>query len=710
MIKRAFKFTILIALCMILTLQVAAAPVDPYTRVDVPGGSSENIYSREMYTATEKITANTLGLTESLEGISDIFSTSSGTVYILCEKPARVIRLNKDYTSAEEITLVDKSGNKIDYTGAKGIFCDSDDNIYIADTANARVLICNRQGVLQNEIVRPKTNLVPEDFIFSPTAIEKDKKGYTYILSDGCYYGALLYSPSNEFVGFYGSNTVKSTALDTLSYLWNELTSNDEKKANSLKTLPYSFTDFCLNSEGYLVTCTGSTEVGSNGEGQIRIVNAAGKNILYKRNLKGGSSTSDTVNFLEDQPVVRVEGGSQYISQNLISIAVNENGFILALDRTNCYIYLYDSECNLLSVFGGGLGKGKQLGVFKTPIAMTLCGDSVLVADADNSDITVFKPTEYAKLLFQAQNLYLKGDYEETKELWQKVLAADENNQLAYRGLAMVYYMEGNNRAALKAAKQASDYTVYDLAWSAVLSEFIANNFIWMILVLVLLVALIIVLTVQIKKKKINIVPNRKVKIALNSFVHPFRSFEAVKYENLGSVKISVVISVLLYLSMFLRETATGFLYRETTIKNYNSIYTLIGSIGFMLLWSVSNFLVTSLFSGKGSFKEIYISTAYSLIPFVIYKFICVILMNFLPLSASGVLNGIGTAVVLYTVFIFIISMMTMHEYDFFKFLWTTVITLFMMLLIVFAIFLCSILLTQLKTFLEAIVTELKYR
>ena len=274
----------------------------------------------------------------------------------------------------------------------------------------------------------------------------------------------------------------------------------------------------------------------------------------------------------------------------------------------------------------------------------------------------------------------------------------------------MVYYMEGNNRAALKAAKQASDYTVYDLAWSAVLSEFIANNFIWMILVLVLLVALIIVLTVQIKKKKINIVPNRKVKIALNSFVHPFRSFEAVKYENLGSVKISVVISALLYLSMFLRETATGFLYRETTIKNYNSIYTLIGSIGFMLLWSVSNFLVTSLFSGKGSFKEIYISTAYSLIPFVIYKFICVILMNFLPLSASGVLNGIGTAVVLYTVFIFIISMMTMHEYDFFKFLWTTVITLFMMLLIVFAIFLCSILLTQLKTFLEAIVTELKYR
>ena len=114
----------------------------------------------------------------------------------------------------------------------------------------------------------------------------------------------------------------------------------------------------------------------------------------------------------------------------------------------------------------------------------------------------------------------LKGDYEETKELWQKVLAADENNQLAYRGLAMVYYMEGNNRAALKAAKQASDYTVYDLAWSAVLSEFIANNFIWMILVLVLLVALIIVLTVQIKKKKINIVPNRKVKIALNSFFY----------------------------------------------------------------------------------------------------------------------------------------------------------------------------------------------
>lgn len=710
MIKKVFKFIILMALCMILTMQVSAAPVDSYTRVDVPGGNAENTYSREMYIATESITANSLGLTESLEGISDIYSSANGDIFILCEKPARVIRLNKDYTLGEEITIVDKSGLPIDYTGAKGIFCDSNQNIYIADTSNSRVLICDKQGILKDEIVRPTSSLVPDDFIFSPTAIEKDSKGYTYILSDGCYYGALLYSSTNEFVGFYGSNSVKSTALDTLSYLWDKLTSNDTKKANSVKTLPYSFTDFCLDSEGYLVTCTGSTEVGSNGEGQIRIVNAAGKNILYKRNLKGGSSSSDTVNFVENQPVVRVDGGSQYVSQNLISIAVNENNFIFALDRTNCLIYLYDSECNLLSVFGGGLGEGEQLGVFKTPVAMTLSGESILVADADNLNITVFNPTEYAQLIFKAQSLYLKGDYEETKELWQDVLSNDKNNQLAYRGLAMVYYMEGDNEAALKAAKQASDYTVYDLAWSAILSEFIADNFVWMILIIVLITAAIIVLIVQIKKKRINIKVNPKLGLALNSIIHPFRSFETLKYKNMGSVKIALVISVLLYLSMFLRETATGFLYRETTIKNYNSLYTLIGTIGFMLLWSISNFLVCSLFSGKGSFKEIYVSTSYSLIPFVLYKFICVVLMNFLPLSASGVLNGIGTVVIIYTIFMLIVSMMIIHEYDFFKFLWTTVVTVFMMLLIVFAIFLCAILLTQLKTFLEAIVTELKYR
>ena len=130
-----------------------------------------------------------------------------------------------------------------------------------------------------------------------------------------------------------------------------------------------------------------------------------------------------------------------------------------------------------MSAFGGGIGTGEQLGVFKAPVALAVNDNAILVADQEGNAVTVFEPTEYGALLRAAQSLYLKGDYEEAKDLWKRVLSYDRGSQPAYRGLAMAYYNEGNYKEALKAARIAVDYTVYDLAWQAILSDFFAKNF-----------------------------------------------------------------------------------------------------------------------------------------------------------------------------------------------------------------------------------------
>lgn len=711
MLKKIKLFVALMALCVGISIPVVAAPTDTYTRFDVPGGTNELSLSREMYSVDKKINASSLGLSEPLEKITDICTGNNGTIFILCSEPARIVCLNSDYTLKRILNITDKNGQAVNYVGAEGIYQDISGDIYVSDTKNSRVLVCNENGLVKQILEKPDSNLVPADFIYSPIAVERDAKGYTYILSDGCYYGALLYSPYFEFMGFYGSNTVKTTALDTLSYLWDKLTSTETKKSNSLKTLPYSFNDFCLDADGYLITCTGTIEKEDNGKGQIRMISPTGKNILYKRNLRGGTNSSDAVNFLENQPTRRVyNSGDSYMAQNIISIAVNDNTFIFALDNTNGTIYVFDSECNLLSAFGGGKGSGKQRGTFQTPVALTLSGDSLLVADSDDMSITVFNATEYAKLIYRAQELYLKGNYEEARPLWSSVLKSDCNNQLAYRGLAMAYYSDGNYREALNAARIASDYTVYDLTWSAMLSDFIAHNFIWMLAVLCALIGLIIFVVLKLKKsdKKINV--NPKLKLTFDTIIHPFRGFEAVKYRNMGSIKIAIVLTFFLYLSFYLRETASGFLYRETTVGTYNSLFTLSSTVGMLMLFVISNFLICSQFSGKGSLKEIYIATIYSLLPIIIYKFLCVLLTNFLPLSAAGFINGLGTAVTIYSLFLLCIALITIHEYDFFKLFLTTLAVIIMMILIAFAIFLCAILLTQAFDFVKSIFVEMQYR
>ena len=99
------------------------------------------------------------------------------------------------------------------------------------------------------------------------------------MLCDGAYYGALLFAPSGEFSGFYGANTVKGSALTTLSYLWDALTKNDDKRAYSVKKLPYRFFDLSIDEKDFVYTCTGQTDNASS-NGQIKKLSPNGVNIL----------------------------------------------------------------------------------------------------------------------------------------------------------------------------------------------------------------------------------------------------------------------------------------------------------------------------------------------------------------------------------------------------------------------------------------------
>jgi len=695
----------LIIFILFSVIPVAAA--ESYPRADAPGGTTEFRLSREAYTATREMTAATLGLSKKLEGITDMAANQAGDIFLLCGEKSRLVRISSGFTEGKEIVVTDTQGNEMDYSGAKGIYCDADNRIYIADTANARLLVLGEDGVLEHSMEIPVSDLIPENFLFQPVSVAKDEHGYIYVLSLGCYYGALFYTPHYEFMGFYGSNTVNSSALDTLSSLWNKLTGNETKKSSSVKKLPYSFTDFSFDPEGYMVTCTGSTTNSiyeAAGTGQIKKISPNGANILYKRSLKGISELSSSINFLEDR---RAEGTG---IQELVSIAVSSDNYIFALDRGNGTVYMYDYECNLMSAFGGGFGNGGQLGTFKKPAALTFSGDLLLVADSEKSSVTVYEPTRYGALLRQAQALYLRGDYHDAKALWADVLSLDRNCQLAYRGLSMAYYNEGEYQAALESARMAADYAVYDLAWKEIVNGFVADHFVWLLLAVLAVAGAGVWLMLVVKKRNKVILSNPRVKLMLSVPFHPFDSFDGVKYKGLGSVKIAGILTALFYIGAVLNITSSGFLYSGTLLRNYNSLYTLAGTAGLILLWSVCNWLVCSIASGKGRLQEVFVSTSYTLWPLIVFTFLKVIFSSFLPLSSAGLITGIETALLLYTFFLLCVAMITIHEYDFFKFILTGIVTVFLMILVVFVILMCAILIMQFGSFITSVYEEVVYR
>lgn len=690
-------------LCFIFagTFTASASVTDSFIRNDTVGGQT-TVSAREMYTVSKTVTAASLGLEESLQGLTDIYCAKDGTVYVLCGEKSRLVVLNGDYTFNRELDVTDENGS-VDFTGAAGVFVDKDNSIYIADSQNARVLVCGTDGVVNKVWYLPESTLIPDDFVYSPVSVTIDEEGYTYILSLGSFYGALTYDPDGTFMGFYGANRVSATALDTLTTIWNRLTKNDDKRAASVKSMPYSFVDLAIDNEGYMITCTGQIN-NKTGKGQIRKISPTGEDILYKRLSTGKSVSSASVNFLESKTNSRVGG------QNFCSLAVDDDGFIYALEDKYGLIYVYDKECGLVNGFGGGMQNGIQEGTFHTPVALALNGTSVLVADKYNCSVTVFEITDYGTLLRKAHTMYINGDYIDAEALWAEVLKNDRSNQAAYRGLAMASYSRGDYEDALEYAESGLDYTVYDLAWQAKIKIVIEENFSLIVIAASLVIAAVAALFIIVRRKKRAIVTNEKVKTVLAVPFHPFRSFEEIKYKNRGSLVTAVVLLFLLYIGFVLKATASGFLFSEVSSQDFNMLYTLAQTVGLVLLWSVSNWLVCSMFNGKGSFKEVFTSTVYSLIPLIVYTYVYVILSHFLPLSGVELLNSIFTVVWIYTFFLLCVALMTVHEYDFFKLMLTSIVVLFLMIIIVFVLFMFYMLFGQVVDFVYGIYDEIVFR
>lgn len=703
--KAAAAILLVVILLCSFCVSVNAEPTDSFSHYVKKDGSTAAGLAQDMYAVSMFINATTLNLEKSFSGLRDICCDDDGCVYILASDRSRVIILNPDYTLKEDLKFTENDGSEADFIGASGIFVDKSGKIYICDTQHSRILVCNGNGIVESIMEAPDSDIIPKDFFYQPYRIAIDDKGYTYVLSLGCYYGALTYSPDGQFLGFCGSNTIETSVLSTVSFLWDKLTKNDTKRSASVKKLPYSFVDLALDSENYLMTCTGRTDDDTNGRGQIRKISAGGQNILYSRDSKGSSSTSDALNFLEEK-ILKKFGHN--VVQNIVSIDGDDEGFIYALDQTYSLVYVYDANCNLLGGFGGGAQKSKQLGMFSMPVSIKVHGEDLIIADTESETVTVYHVTEYGRLLKKAQALYLKGNYSAAKPYYNKVLSYDRSNQLANSGLAMACYGEGDYDAAIQYAKDGMDYVAYDLAWQAILKRFLAKYFLIILFGILLLGGAVALLAI--KGKKHIAVKNQAIKCALVSPFHPFDTFAQIKEKNLCSYKITGVFLAVFFISELFKEIWSGFLFSTYSPADFNIFIKLLSTVGIVVLWTVSNWLIGSLLMGNGTFKEVLTATTYALIPLTVYNVVFLVFSQFLPLSGAGFLNGLYIAVLLYTFFLLSVAIMEVHEYGFFKFLSTGIISVLLMILIVFVIFLIGILYQQIAEVFLSVYREVTYR
>lgn len=705
------KCLVLLLVALIMAFSIAPAvsaeethsvPYNTYAYWE-KGEEREAVEIRDVYEVVDKFDGYTLG-TESFSMPSDMDCDKNGNLYILDSDNSRIVVVDSNMSLVKVITAPEYNNETISFSGAEGIYLKDNGCIYIADTNNQRVLVLDADGSLKQIIGLPDSSVIPEDFNYAPIKVLTDSRDYIYVLSSGSYYGALVYSDTGEFLGFYGANTVKSSVLDAFGKLWDRLTQTDAKRASSIQKLPYQFISMDIDDSDFIYTLTGLTDsIWDVGTGQIRRLNPAGNNILKDKN----GISSDALNFADESDYKNDSGHPVLTSFN--KLCVDSDGFVYAVDTTYGHIFVYDNMCNSFAVFGGGFGSGNQDGTFIRPESVAVHGDMLYVLDSLDSSVTVFRLTEYGKLYKQAQILTLNGKYSDSAELWEKVLSQDKNNLLAYRGLSKAALISEDYDSALKYSKLGFDQADYAVAFEQKRSDFISDNIWWMLLVAVAIIGAAVWVMLR-KPKNEKKAKGNSVSFALSTVLHPFDAFYKLKHKGEGSPVAALVILVLFYISKVLCNIYSGFSFEIFEAANYNSFETLLGSVGLALLFIIVNWGVCVLAQGKGRLKEIFMVTCYALIPEIFNSVLYLILTNILVPEEAAILTVITVVCHIIALIVLCVGIMTIHEYDFFKFLGTTVLCLFGMALVVFIIFMLFILFQELFDFIGSLFTEIFYR
>jgi hypothetical protein len=132
-------------------------------------------------------------------------------------------------------------------------------------------------------------------------------------------------------------------------------------------------------------------------------------------------------------------------------------------------------------------------------------------------------------------------------------------------------------------------------------------------------------------------------------------------------------------------------------------------SLGVPLLWMVSNIAVCTLTDGEGSFTDVFIVTAYSFLPYILFSPALIVISNLMVQTEGMYLTIFKFIQTAWTGLLLFCGIMTAHQYTVKKTIFTIFLTVVGMLIILFLLFLAFALVQQLIEFVRTIANEIIY-
>ncbi len=431
----------------------------------------------ETYTASAVLYGNNIGVGNFSEP-ADIFVDAQKRIYIADAGNNRIVVLNSAFKPVRTIETIVSADGKNTLSEPKGVFADGE-YVYICDTGNFRVIALDQNNRVARLIEGKDLMSVNKNFVFKPEKVVVDSNDNVLVSSPAVYQGIMRFDENDHFKAFFAPNEV-TTGFTTFVTTTLKKIFTDAQKESLQKNLPSPYSNLYIDEENFIFATAENVNQGQN----IKKLNSSGTNILAYSSAMEENQTFGDYETKEEK-------------NNFVDIHCDGNGYMLAADSVSQKLFLYDRECNLISIFGG---KGKANGQFSTVSAIEKRDDDYLILDSEVGTVTVLSPNAYMREVIAAMNYYQNGEYEKCEKMWESILEKNSNFPFAYRSLGRTQYHEGNYKLSMQYLKTGGDTYFYSLALNEYRKEFIQDHFAVLLCAAVAAVVLFVFAVKKIKK------------------------------------------------------------------------------------------------------------------------------------------------------------------------------------------------------------------
>ena len=489
---------------MVICVPVGAATAYQTYTYSIDG---QALYSPDAYVPVKTIDYQKMGLKTNLNDARDIVTDERGNVYIADTANNRIVVLDRYYNLKFEIKDFRNDQMIMDkFTQPRGVFVTENRYEVNEQTKEEELKYPGRIYVCDSEASRIVTFTLDGEFasiIAQPESeLIADDAIYKPVAVAVDAYDRLFVVSETTTEGvivmtsegeFTGFIGAQQTTLSVWDQIWRRFQS-DEQRAESLSVVSYPYNNIAINERGFIYATIHAPELVSQMTSAVKSKSKAGTFAPCKLLNPAGDEIMRRNGFWP--PAGEIDYKNK-VTEKYDGISVIKD---VACGPEQTWTIMDEKRNKFYTYdYDGNLlfafgDSGTQMGNMSYVRSIVYQGDALMVlyGDATNLKITIFERTEYGDVLIRALRHQNERQYDLAIQDWKEILMRNSNYDAAYIGIGQSLYRSGEYAEALDYYKSAYDTENYSNAYKEMRKNWISKYFL-LLPVIIAVVAFVVI-------------------------------------------------------------------------------------------------------------------------------------------------------------------------------------------------------------------------